>query len=199
MPDQEPVPVTSEPAPRRIPSDGVFATAVLSPTRLLAVFYWARYTYYGKPLVLCDYAVGPLRADSWSNAASVLTDLVKERHSRLREPLGLYVETDLLSAQIASYGLLARVIPPWLSSPDAWHQIVQSAAGLLASGNIGYTKRANERMLSRPFLSEAGVAAGPRAPDDPTTAAFLYGIIIALDQAASRNPKPKQLVRASRK
>lgn len=184
-------------APKRIPCDGVFATAIISPTRILAVFYWARYMHYGKPLVLCDYDVDPLDASSWKTIENRLKYFLVERKSRLNRPTGVFVETELIASQAMASGLAAQSIPPWLVVADAWNQIMQSAATILAKGDVGYTLTAREKMETRPFLNEAGVVVGPR-PEDPTIAAFLFGVILALDPAAARDPHPKPPARASR-
>lgn len=185
-------------APRRpVPADGVFATSILSATRILATFYWTRYQHYGKPLVLCDYDVGPLRGDSWRAIDERLVALVAERHSRLPHPIGLFVESELIAVQIAAHGIGSQVIPPWLTTADAWSQVLQSAAAILARGDVGYTRQASDKMDRRPFLNEAAVMAGPR-PEDPVAPAFVYGVVIALDPAAARDPNPKPPRRAAR-
>lgn len=186
------------PASPGIPCDGVFATAVLSQTRILATFYWARYMHYGKPLVLCDYEVGPLRGDSWRVVVDRLRELRVERRSRLPEPLGVFVETEMLAAQIAGSGVPARAIPSWLTAADSWGQVVQSAAGLLAAAMVGYTRQASARMDQRPFLTESGVVAGPRT-DDPIAPAFLFGVVLALDPVAARDPHPRPPKASARK
>jgi hypothetical protein len=180
------------------PSDGVFATAVLSQTRLLATCYWARYVHYGKPLVLLDYEVGPLRGSSWGAIRDALPVWAEERRARVRGSEALFVEGDMMAAQAAAVGLNARAIPPWLVAADAWHQVAQSAAAIMARGDVGYTRRASAQMDARPFLTEAGVAAGPRPEGDPITPAFLFGVVLALDPAAARDPHPRPLVKSAR-
>lgn len=176
---------------RRVPADGVFATVVLSPMRILATMYWARYMYYGKPLVLCDYEVGALQGDAWRNIDARLHYWLKERLSRLPHPAGLYVESEMIAAQATGAGIPARPIPKWLTASDAWNQIVQSAANISAQGMIGMLEGTREKMERRPFITEAGVAAGPRDPEKPEVAAYLYGVVLALDPAAARDPHPK--------
>jgi hypothetical protein len=182
---------------KRAPSDGVYATAILSPARLLAVFYWARYIHYGKPLVLCDYDVAPLDENSWQRIADQLEMWRVARLSRSRFAF-LFVESELIAVQVAALGINVRVIPDWLTMQDAWPQLAQSVAAALNRRDVGYLEQASERMDKRPFLNEAGVVAGPRG-DDPLVPAFLYGVVLALDEAAARNPKPKQPIRSSRK
>jgi hypothetical protein len=183
-------------SPRRVPCDGVFATAVLSATRMLATFFWARYMHYGKSLVLCDYEVGALDQNSWQHIENQLRMWRMGRSSRIPQS-AVFVETEMLAAQIAATGVIARPIPGWLTKADSWNQIVQSAAAILARGEVGYTQMAHDRMDKRPFLNEAGVVSGPRG-DDPTVPAFLFGVVLALDATSARDPHPRPLVRAAR-
>lgn len=182
--------------PRLVPCDGVFATAVLSAARVLAVCYWARYMHYGKPLVLCDYQAGALDQNSWLRVADQLRVWRIARAARTDQLL-VFVETEMLAVQIAAVGVITRPIPGWLTAPDSWNQIVQSTAAILARGEVGYTQIAHDRMDQRPFLNEAGVIAGPRG-DDPLAPAFLFGVILALDVAAARDPHPRPPARAAR-
>lgn len=189
-------PPPSLPLPR-LPVDAVFATAVLAPTRIIAIFYWTRSRFHGKPLVLCDYRVGPLTASTWDDAERILQELIVERRSRYQMPMGLFLETEMLAMQASDRCPSARVIPGWLTRADSWHVMCQSAAGWLTRGDMGITTTAQERMRERPFLNEAGIYAGAR-PEDPTVPAFLYGVVLGLDEAAARDPNPKMPVRAAR-
>ena len=191
--------VLERPTIRQLPADAVYATAILSPTRLLATMYWARYEAAGpKPLVLCDYDVGPLAATSWRDAAQKLDDVRVERKSRLNYPLGFFVENDTIALKAQETTAIdARPIPSWLLTDEIWSTLCQSASLFLANKDIGFLAPAAERMTKRPFLNEAGVATGPR-PEDPTFPAFLFGVVIGLDEIAARDPKPKP-PRAARK
>lgn len=154
--------------------------------------YWARYGSAGpKPLVLCDYEVGPLTADSWRGAATRLNEVRFERKSRLAYPLGFFVENETIALQAQETTAIdARPIPPWLLTVDIWSTLCQSASLYLSSKDVGFLPPAAERMQKRPFLNAAGVSTGPR-PEDPTFPAFLFGVVIALDPIAARDPKPK--------
>jgi hypothetical protein len=181
---------------RRAPCDGVFATAVLSSTRILATCYWARYIHYGKPLVLCDYEVGALDQNSWTVVANQLRAWRVGRASRIQQT-PVFVETEMLAVQVSTTGVASRPIPNWLTAVDSWNQVVQSAAAILSRGDVGYTQKAHDRMETRPFLNEAGVVSGPRG-DDPLPSAFLFGVVLALDTAAANDPHPRA-PKASRK
>ena len=179
------------------PVDAVYATAVLSPTRLLSSFYWARTQHFGQPLILLDFEVEPLVKDSWDQLSDKLTVLTKERRARIGRPVGAFVESEILVERVRASGGRPHLIPGWLSSNDGWHALCQSAAGFLSRGDVGYTMNAKSRMDARPFLNAAGAYAGPRT-DDPTVPSFLYGVVLGLDEAAARNPNPKPPKRASR-
>lgn len=195
--DVAPIPVEE-----RLPAaDGIYATSILSPTRILATFYWARYRFYGKPLVLCEYEVRPLTATVWLEAAATLNRLCTERRSRFPVPLGHFVETDTIAIQVRERsGVEASPIPPWIIDAKNWTAMCQSAAMMLEGGEVGYTKAAYDQMEARPFLNEASILAGPRDTQNTnalqhsntaTVAAFIYGVILGLDENASRDPKPK--------
>lgn len=184
-------------AQRSIPCDCVFATAVLGPTRVLATCYWARFRSYGKPLVLVRYDRGPLTADSWGEAAEALARIATEWRSRLPIPMGLFVETDVLVKLAEAAGVVAKAVPRHLVEAESWQPICQSASGHLAAGEVGYTRAASDEMDRRPFLDEAGTYAGPRT-DEPATPAFLYGVVLGLDEVLARDPKPRKVTRAPR-
>lgn len=195
--------VAAIPPEERLPAaDGIYATSVLSPTRILATFYWARYRFYGKPLVLCEYDVRPLTAQSWLEAAATLNRLCTDRRSRFPVPLGHFVESDTIALQVRERsGVEATPIPPWITDPKNWQAMCQSAAMILEAGEVGYTKVASDQMENRPFLNEATILAGPRetsaiannlqSANTATIAAFIYGLILGLDENAARDPKPK--------
>jgi hypothetical protein len=190
IPDEHPARVAAPQAP----VDCIFGTAVLSTTRMLAVFYWAQSRGHNKPLILLDFTCEPLTAESWQITKLRLGDLLTERRTRTPRPLGLWVEGEALMQQAFYSDIDARLIPPHLGRPEAWHPICQAAAGHLASGSIGYTPRAQAALDARPFLNAAGVFAGPRS-EDPLIPAFLYGIIIGLDEVLARDPHPRPPVR----
>lgn len=171
------------------PVDAVFATAVLSVTRMLAAFYWGRSAHgAGVPLILLDFEVAPQVAGSWPGVAERLAALHSDRRARTPAPLGVFVESEILVPHVLAAGAVPHLVPAHLSSADGWHVLCQSASGQLAQDQVGYTAAAQAAMQVRPFLSAAGVMAGPRT-DDPTVAAFLYGVVLALDEAAARDPK----------
>ncbi len=172
-----------------LPVDGVYATAVLSPLRLLATFYWGRSQFFSKPLILLDFDVGPLAADSWKIVESRLRGLSIERRARYGN-LGCYVEGDHLVQHATAAGMPARCVPGHLVTDEMWNVVCQSAAGSLTRGEVGYTAAASEKMDERPFLDALGVHAGPR-PDDPTVAAFLFGVVVGLDPVMARDPKAR--------
>lgn len=194
------VPPRREPEPiaRPTPIDCIYASAVLSTTRLLATFYWGRSLgQFNKPLILLEFAVNPLDDFSWRRCKLKLDELNVSRRVRSPVPLGLWIEGEALAVQALYSGIEARPLPPHLSKNEAWHPICQSVAGLLAQGQLGYTAAAAEQMDARPFLDAAGVFAGPRT-EDPTIAAFLFGAVLGLDEVLARDPHPKPPVKSRR-
>lgn len=175
------------------PVDTIFASAVLSTTRLLAVFYWARSVGHNKPLLLLDFDVEPLSAQSWNVVRLKLDNLVVERKVRYGVA-GMWVEGESLAVQAFNAGIATKHIPHYLTKVELWHTMCQSAASFLSAGDVGYTHRAAESMQQRPFLNASGVYAGPRT-DDPTVAAFLFGIILGLDEVLAKDPHPKPITR----
>ncbi len=171
----------------RLPVDTVYATFVLSPTRLSACFYWGQTRHYNKPLILLDYEVAPLDHETWDRAAACLDHLVVDRRARYGGG-GIWLEYPTLVSQAEHAKMRARLIPRWLTNQEAWHTLAQSAAVFLSRGDVGYTAEAAAKMEKRPFLSESGVSAGLRS-DDPTTAAFLYGVVLGLDEALASEPE----------
>jgi hypothetical protein len=179
------------------PVDVVYGTAVLSTNRLLALFYWGRSAGSRKPLILLDFDVSPLTRESWGGASLVLASLLSDRRVHSGAHLGLWVEGESLAARAGAVVPDCRPIPVHLTRPEAWHPICQSAASILAEGLVGYTQEAADAMDKRPFLTAAGVYAGPRT-EDPTIAAFLYGVVLGLDPILAEDPHPKPRKKMSR-
>lgn len=197
IPPPAATPPPPEVPPPPPPVDGVFATAVLSPTRVLAVFYWGRSMHgINRPLILFDFEVEPLVAATWTRVGGRLKSLTAERRARYGD-LGVFVEGEHLAQLVADAGLRVQRVPAWLVTQDAWHAITQASATHMVAREVVYTDAAKASMASHPFLNASGVAAGPRG-DDPTVTAFLYGVVLALDEALSHDPKPKKMVRAPR-
>ena len=179
--------------PFRLPVDAVYATAVLSPTQMLACFFWGRSIGYREPLLLLDFSCTLLEAQSWAMIQRTLTELNMLRRARTGHALGMWIEGEALAHQAMHAGIDARQIPPHLTRDEAWHPICQSVAALMAGGSVDYTPRAQEAMEARPFPNTSG----PRT-DDPLVPAFLYGVVLGLDEVLARDPHPKMPVRSSR-
>lgn len=167
--------------------DTVYATAVLSPTRMIAVFYWGRSVGHNKPLILLDFSVEAFRADTMATIRNRLEILKIERRARMGFTLGVWFENQILVQQASYHNLIAHSIPDHLLSDSVWHSLCQAVSVYLTRGDVGYTQVAADAMQARPFLNAAGIAAGPRT-DDPTVPAFLYGVVLGLDVALSKDP-----------
>lgn len=152
--------------------------------------YWARYLHTGTPLVLLDWEVDPIVAESWRHIDGWLRDLGTMR--RARSQLGAYIEGPSLAAQMENSGFVANPIPDHLTKAEAWSGMCQVTAALLAGGQVGYTKAASDKMDARPFLDSAGFRGGNRG-DDPAVPAFIYGVVMGLDEFSARPAKPSKV------
>lgn len=164
---------------------------------MLGTHFFARSDGHNKPLILLSYEVEPLQADSWTRIYGRMLTYTKTRRARLGRPLPIWIEGETLAMQALSRMVNARMIPLHLTRDEMWHPICQSVSAILSQGMVGYTSEAAALMDDRPFLNAAGVYAGPKT-DDPTIAAFLYGVVLGLDEVLAKDPHAKMPVRTAR-
>ena len=149
------------------------------------------------PLILLDFSRAPLEAGSWMAIQENLVRMSADRRSRHGRPLGLWIEGQSLVMQAFAAGIDARQVPDHLIRPELWHSVCQSVAVILTSGQVAQTAHADAQMERMPFLNAAGVYAGPRT-DDPMVPAYLYGVVLGVDEVLARDPKPKMPTRSAR-
>lgn len=176
-------------------TDAVYATAVPSPRGEVAIMLWGRAAHHGVPLTLLDWDVRQLAPPAWEWVTERLEELRVEYRVRAGS-LGAWIEGEVISHQVAGAGVLCRPIPAWLTGKEAWAQIGMAATGYVRSASVKLSPLAVERTKSRALA--ALTYEGGERDDDPSTAAFLYGIVIGLDEAAARDPKAKAPVRTPR-
>lgn len=170
----------------------IFATLVPDASLNAAVMYWGRgVDGYGPRLTLLDYSVGQLTPKFWNTAAERLKVLSAERRAR-RGSLGIYVESEVLSQHAEGLGYPTMPILEHLVKSEAWPGLVAVAMAHLREGELGMPSELTQRVRSGTASAPAQFLAyrgGERPKDDPTVAAFLYGIVLGLDFAASRPPR----------
>ena len=181
--------MTVEPfVPPPVPVDCVYATVVLAGDGRSAQFYWGRNAHTGQPLILIDWEVHPLDASIWFLADSTLRDFARERRARIGS-MGTFVEGANIAQIGELQGYLVRAIPEHITTPSAWPSICRSTALYLSDSKVGITEASLIKMASRPFLTDAGLSSVEKRPDDPIVPAFVYGVVMGLDEASARPPR----------
>lgn len=180
--------------------DTVFATAVAQEGRI-AICYWAHSKSFGVPLIMFDWSCEQLTSAVWSDAIVVLADAAERMRARYGSS-GAWIEGEGLAQQAAGHGLEARAVPAWIEAKEYWPRL-----GVCAMANIrlGHYNDAERSPMSRVRLTDAAMAKtkrqafgglsyrGDERGDDPTVPAFLYGITMALDETATKDPKAETL------
>lgn len=175
----------------------MYATASCAVDEV-AIFYWARTRYQPtvRPLVLLDYDVSQLVPSVWRHAEDRLSELGQDCRARYGS-LGVLVEDLALARTLADRGFDTRPVPEHLARPEAWNQLWRAASVFMRVGDVGWSELATEKARPRgadgpptvpcPARTFRGT---PRDPDDATTAAYLLGIVLGLDEASARPPRP---------
>lgn len=153
---------------------------------------WARCVHYGHPLMLLDWETDKLSPQLWKNTEEGLLDDASKMKVRLGDGPHLWVEGAALAHQalavLEERSLVnSHVIPEHVVSPNSWDMLVLSSAFYMRSGQVKMSQKAFDKTKKQNFgaLSFRG---GPRT-DDPTIAAFIYGVVLALDPSVSRPPR----------
>lgn len=124
---------------------------------------------------------------SWVVARDQLAAMAVRGRARFGS-LGAFIEGDELTQQAQADGLAAQAIPAYLTTKDYWPRLGVSAAGHLRRGEVKIVAGAVDR-TERQSFPPLNYAGEERSDDDPTIAAFLYGIALALDESAAVDPK----------
>lgn len=175
-------------------SDGIYTTVVLDDEGRAAVLYWARCGSYGHPLTLLDWDVEDLRPSSWDKIETTVMDWRVKCKTFYPHTVTAFVEGESLAQLAQLRGCMARPIPAHLTVTTAWSSLCQIAGHYRDTDEVKITLPALRKMKAR----EGGFAGLPRAmpgprKDDPTTPAWLYGIVLGLDEASAKPPPPAKV------
>jgi len=172
--------------------DVVYGTAVVSETSEIAVLYWARSRFFGIPLVLLDYDVMNFGQMAWQRPVATLDRYRAHCGARLGS-LGLFIENEALAAHVAGDGLDAAAVPDLLAAPGYWEALNLAAAYHVNAGHVKATNHVFDK-AGRASIDDAlnRRVLAPLAPnyrmaprdDDPTIPAYLYGVVLGLDETA---------------
>lgn len=176
--------------------DYVYASVVVSGEGEIAVLYWARSVTFGLPLVLLDYDVVTFAEMTWSVASDKLGRFEHECGARYGS-MGLWVENASLAGHIEAAGIAAMPIAKELTGPAYWEALNLSAGFHVGAERVKVTRAVMVKSiaasdgtgdaLNRRVLAPLApnYRLGPR-DDDPTIAAWLYGIMLGLDPTAGQ-------------
>jgi len=170
--------------------DSMFATVCASAEMgMAASLRWARSSGYGHPLMLLDWEVGQLSPQMWRDVEDGLTLDAHETRVRYGSGPHVWVEGAALAHQAQSVLTIdSHAMPEHVVAAGFWDTLVLSSAFYMRGGQVKMTKRAHEKTQQKQF--SALTYRGGLRPDDPTVPAFLYGVVLALDEAAARPPRP---------
>jgi hypothetical protein len=170
---------------KRKACSAVYATMCKDAGDECAVLYWMRSLPEDKPaLVLLDWDRRQFVPQVFADADARLDAFRKDRLAG-RGSLGTFVEEPNFAHIAKSRGYHARPIHEHLVAADAWDRLWASVAFYTREGAVGLTETAK----SKPF-SALSFKGGPRPDDDPTVPAWIYGIVLGLDEASGRPPQP---------
>lgn len=175
--------------------DAVYATVVIDQRGYAAVLYWARNRTSGVPLALVDWDLRPFRPDLWGIVADRLEAMAVECRARFGS-LGIWTESLLLARQAEMREQPVLMIPDHLTDAKAWDALSLTATLHVHDGSVKVMEAAYRRTREAKFGALAWM--GGDRPDDPTVPAFLYGIVLGLDEASARDPKPRPLQRTNK-
>jgi hypothetical protein len=171
--------------------DAIYGTVAADSRGQVAVLYWARSHGYGAPLILLDWDVALLTAARWAVIDGEIGDLVTRCRAR-GGSLGLWIENEALAQQANARGCRAKAIPEHLTATDYWDNLSLVAGQYIDDGSVKVTRTVAAKIKVQPFGALPRRVPGPRA-DDATVPAWLYGIVLGLDEAAANPPEPNRV------
>jgi hypothetical protein len=179
--------------------DAVYATVAANEDGLAATLRWALSVGYGRPLVLLDWDVAPLRPDTWGAAGSALENDAAQTRAR-GGSMGIFVEDPAFAQQALERGVYAQGIPAHIIAPAFWPNLCLLAAHHVDAGDVKLAGPAMRKIVEtlpdgrkrRQFAALPRVAPGPRG-DDPTVPAWLFGIVLGVDEGAATPPPPARV------
>lgn len=175
--------------------DVVFATVVPDETGGAAVLYWSRSAHGNKlPLVLLDFDLPQLEPKLWEVIRDRLDGLAAERGARAGSA-GAWVEGEEIASVAGQVWPDVRPIPDPITSPSYWKSLVLVAMHYVRMNLVGRTELVDSKRERR-ALGALTFQGGSRPEEDPSVAAYLYGVALALDMSIARAisrsaPKPK--------
>ncbi len=159
--------------------DAVFATIVAGVDGRGAALYWARCQHFGTPLTLLDWELSQLLPSMWDRLEDRIEEL--KQRCRARYPqMPSIVEGVVLAQQAESRGVRTEVVPDALTSKEAWESLGLAATFHVREGSVKVTKLTQDKATQTP-LGALNYRGGERT-DDPTIPAFLYGIVMSLEE-----------------
>lgn len=177
--------------------DATYATMCVNDAGRAATLHWAKSEGYGIPLVLLDWENEPLMPVTVDRIGSRMAELADRCRVRYGA-LGLMVEDEAIAQQASYRDVPARAIPSHMLLDKFWQNLCTLAAFHVDSGSVKLSRialrkvqEANSRH-NRGFAALPRVVPGPRG-DDPTVPAWLFGIVLGLDEGASRPPEPTKV------
>lgn len=169
-------------------SDSVFATVTLDDAGTAAVLYWARSRNWGPPLTLVDWTRSQMLPDLWHEVDERLGKLVIERRASYGSA-GAFVEGPEIAARAAAHGFQALPIIEHLTKPDAWKGCCQAMAYWRSARCVAVTNAARSKMDQEPFGALSFSYSARDEVTDPTVPAYVYGVVLGLDEALAKPPK----------
>jgi hypothetical protein len=160
---------------------------VASTDGRIAILYWSRCAYRYIPLILVDWSCDQLLPSCWAQANDLQHQLAARCRARFG-PSGAWVEGVELAHQAATHGIPARQVPEWIAHKDYWPRLQVAAADFIASSAVRVTDEALAKTRVKPFPALGSYRHQERT-DDPLLPAFLYGVVMALDETAAHDPK----------
>jgi hypothetical protein len=164
--------------------DAVYATMALDEGDTAAILYWARgVPGYGPPLTILDWSVEKMLPRTFEVAEDRLSELSQDRRSR-HGSLGTFAEMKWVVSVEQRRGLRVMPVPDHLTKPEAWTQLWRQAAIYYRAGDVAISRLADERKY-RDVLNPWDYRGGPRPDDKPAVIAWMYGVVLGLDEASA--------------
>jgi hypothetical protein len=157
----------------------VAAPLIVSMGGMVACAYFAIENHRNDaPLVLLDFDLAPMGADTFTLASQRLAELSKACRVRYGHHSALWLPGSLL-AQVRARRIPAEEIPPEILVDPAG--LALSAAGHVAGGRVKLAAPAHEKGRDSPLAGALAFKAGEPMDADPLRLALLVGIAIALE------------------
>lgn len=173
--------------------DLVYAVAVPSDDGRLAATFWARIAGgYGRPLTLVDWEIYQVAADVWRDLGDRVENFRRSCGARYGTA-GPWIEGEALAQRAVASGLDdAKPIPTHVAAADAWPSLCLSVARFVEAGDVRIARPALDKTRAGGFAGLPRKHPGPRSTD-PTAPAWVFGIVLGLDEFAAKPPPPARV------